>query len=313
MRRMLAALLIAITVCSGCTLGPENEGAGATLTVTRNFGHELVLRASEKELPSGETAMRILQRNSDVDTRYGGRFVTAIEGLRSSSSGSSRRDWFYFVNGIEEDVGAAAKRLEPSDRVWWDYRDWSAAMRVPAVVGSYPEPFLHGADGKRYPVRIDCAQDAADACERVADRLDADGVPASTTAIGAAAGKDVLRLVVGEWPQVREDAAARLIEEGPRESGVFARFVGDRDSAELMLLDESGRVQRRLGAGAGLVAATRFEEQVPTWVVTGTDDAGVEQALRLLVQRTLRDQFALASASGRPVTLPVLSEGEAAQ
>ena len=34
-------------------------------------------------------------------------------------------------------------------------------MRVPAVVGSFPEPFLHGSEGKRFPVRLDCAPDAA--------------------------------------------------------------------------------------------------------------------------------------------------------
>jgi Domain of unknown function (DUF4430) len=263
------------------------------------------VRAHDKELPKGETAMRILQRHGDADTRYGGRFVNAIEGIRSSSSGVSRRDWFYYVNGIEADVGAAEKRLSPSDRVWWDYHDWSAAMRIPAVVGSFPEPFLHGEDGKRFPVRIDCARDAAETCDRVADRLDAAGIAPSTTALGAPAGKEVLRLVVGEWPEVREDGAARQIEQGPAKSGVFARFATGASGLELLELDERGRVRGRLTRDAGLVAATRFEEQVPTWVVTGVDSGGVERAARLLNERTLRDRFAVASDGANPIPLPV--------
>ena len=47
----------------------------------------------------------------------------------------------------------------------------------------------------------------------------------------------------------------------------------------LELLDAQGRTVRTLGPGAGLVAATRFEEQQPTWVVSGTDTAGVERAV----------------------------------
>ncbi len=262
----------------------------------------MLVRAHDKDLPKGETAIRILQRHGDADTRYGGRFVNAIEGIRSSSSGDSRRDWFYYVNGIEADVGAAEKRLSPSDRVWWDYHDWSAAMRTPAVVGSFPEPFLHGEEGKRFPVRIDCAQDAAETCDRVADRLDAAGIAPSTTALGAPAGKEVLRVVVGEWPEVREDAAARQIEQGPARSGVFARFVA---GPALELIDDRGHVRRQLRENAGLVAATRFEEQVPTWVVTGTDAAGVENAVRLLEESKLRNRFAVASDGTRELALPV--------
>ena len=249
--------------------------------------------------------MRILQRHADTKTRYNGRFVNAIGGLSSSSSGDSRRDWFYYVNGIEADVGAAEKRLSPSDRVWGDHHEWSAAMRVPAVVGSFPEPFLHGEEGKRYPVRIDCAQDATETCDRVAEELDAAGIAPSTTALGAPAGKEVLRVVVGNWPEVREDAAARQIEEGPAKSGVFARFAGGASGLELLELDERGRVRGRLTRDAGLVAATRFEEQVPTWVVTGVDAAGVERAARLLNERTLRDRFAVASDGPNPIPLPV--------
>ena len=180
-------------------------------------------------------------------------------------------------------------------------------MRVPAVVGSFPEPFVHGTEGKRYPVRIDCGQDDADACNRVSDKLQAAGIAPSTSAIGAPAGQEVLRLVVGRWSEVRQDAASEQIEKGPDKSGVFAQFnpVGQSGAYDLALLDAQTRTVRTLGPGSGLVAATRFEDQAPTWVVAGTDSAGLGRAIALLDQRTLDSRFAVATSGGAPIPLPL--------
>ncbi|MER3410841.1 MAG: hypothetical protein C4306_12400, partial [Thermoleophilia bacterium] len=89
---------------------------------------------------------------ADVETRYGGRFVQAIEGVKGSLA--RRRDWFYFVNGIEADRGAAEYRVRPGDIIWWDYRSWASGMRQPVVVGAFPEPFLHGYGGKKRPAEV---------------------------------------------------------------------------------------------------------------------------------------------------------------
>jgi hypothetical protein len=248
--------------------------------------------------------MRFLQRYAEVDTGYGGRFVDAIEGLRSGSSQGERRDWFYYVNGIEADAGAAEREVAGSDRVWWDYRDWSVAMRVPAVVGSFPEPFLHGTDGKRFPVRIDCAENAADQCEEVSERLDQAGVAPSTAALGSVSGDELLRVVVGRWEDVRGDNATQELQDGPGQSGVFARVRRGGAGYEIDALDLEGRVVQTLGPGTGIVAATRFEEQQPTWTVSGVDTAGLDRAVRLLDARVLRNRYAVAATLGGPLALP---------
>jgi uncharacterized protein DUF4430 len=255
--------------------------------------------------------MRLLMRNAPVKTRYGGRFVNAIKGISSTSTGGRRFDWFYYVNGIEAEVGAADRNVEGNDHVWWDYHDWSGAMRVPAVVGSFPEPFVHGSEGKRYPVRIDCGQSDTDACNKASDKLQAAGIAPSTAAIGAVAGKEVLRLVIGTWSEVRQDGASEQIEKGPEQSGVFARFVptGQSGGYDLELLDPGAHVISTLGPGSGLVAATRFQDQAPTWVVTGTDSAGLGRAISLLDQHTLDSRFAVATSGGAPIPLPVQAAG----
>jgi hypothetical protein len=306
MRAPVAACVFALILvgAAACSVAGSQKGA-AQLLVTRDFGAQRMVAAAEDPIESGETAMRILVRNARVKTRYGGRFVNAVNGVSSESGGGRRRDWFYYVNGIEADVGAAEHKLSGGDRIWWDYHDWTDVMRVPAVVGSFPEPFLHGSEGKRYPIRIDCGQDDRRACGDVADRLEDAGIAPSTSAIGAPAGKEVLRVVVGKWDEVRQDGASEQIEQGPDKSGVFARFgPAGGGGYELDLLDEHARVARTLGE-AGLVAATRFEDQAPTWVVAGTDSTGLDRAVSLLQEPTLRSRFAVATTTGTPIPVPL--------
>jgi hypothetical protein len=97
--------------------------------------------------------MQALDRSAKIDTRYGGRFVEAINSL--SGSVSRRHDWFYFVNGIEGTRGAVDYRLRNGDVEWWDYRDWGrVGQSVPVVVGAFPEPFVHGYGGKVRPAVV---------------------------------------------------------------------------------------------------------------------------------------------------------------
>ncbi|MEW9124912.1 MAG: DUF4430 domain-containing protein [Thermotaleaceae bacterium] len=53
-----------------------------------------------------------------------------------------KEDWFYWVNGILAPVGVAEYRPQAGDEIWWDYHDWNMTMFVPAVIGSYPHPFI---------------------------------------------------------------------------------------------------------------------------------------------------------------------------
>src|SRR4051812_47087638 len=246
--------------------------------------------------------MRLLQRNAKVTTRFGGGFVQSIDGVEGGRQGGRPFDWFYYVNGVEASKGATATRVHAGDRVWWDRHDWGAAQRVPAVVGSFPEPFLHGIDGRRLPVRVECADQSAPACRTVFERLAALGVPAARGGLRTAQTEQTLRVLVGPWAQVRPDRGLGPIEEGPGRSGVYAR--PSKDGRRIATLDARGRTVRTLGAGAGLIVATRDADAPPVWAVTGTDAAGVEAAAGQLAERALARRFAVAVAGGRTVPLP---------
>jgi Domain of unknown function (DUF4430) len=303
--RRLAALLAALALApalGACGLGAGEGTEEVSLVVTRDFGASTLGSASAKDTAGGETVMRFLQRRFDVRTRFGGGFVQAIEGVSGGREDGRPVDWFYYVNGIEADEGAAATRLHAGDRVWWDRHDWGAAMGVPAVVGSFPEPFRSGADGKRLPTQVACTDDAGAACDEVKRRLADAGVKVGSAALGASGGSEILRVLVGPWASLREDGVARRIERGPAVSGVFARL--DSQARQITVLDARGTVAARLGPRSGLLAATRLREQRPTWVVTGTDDAGALAAARALDERALRNRFALAIGGGQAVSVP---------
>jgi hypothetical protein len=300
-----AAAILCAAAAAGCGIGEGASSEGtAYLTVTRDYGAERLVEATLEDPRESETVMRFLDSEADITTRYGGGFVQSIEGLEGRVEGGRRFDWFFYVNGIESGVGAADVRVYGGDRVWWDYREWTAAMRVPAVVGSWPEPFLHGSEGKSFPVRVDCLAEDED-CSAVADRLEAAGVAASIGTPAARVEGELLRVVVGEWEAVRADSAAARIDSGPATSGVFCDFepAGDGEY-ELVALDALGEERDRLGSGTGLVAALREGEEQPTWVVTGTDEAGVDAAVELLDEGSLRDRYAVATHGARELPLP---------
>ena len=289
---------------AGCGFGEGDEqDGGASVRVTRDFGHEQLAADELETVREDETVMRLLQERHEVETRFGGKFVESIDGVEGSGGGGTR-DWFYFVNGALADRGAADWEVDAGDVIQWDNRDWSATQRIPAIVGAYPEPFRSGTEGERLPTRLECADPGGQTCEDVKETLSAAGARVSTAQLAAAGGEELIRVLVGRWDQLREVRTPALLEQGPEASGVFARFVDD--GSRLELLDEDGDAVQTAEAGTGLVAASALEEQAVVWMVTGIDDVGVEAAAAALEPRSLRNAFAVAATPDGPVKLPLL-------
>ncbi len=288
-RRLAATLALCASVAAGCGLGPGKDEGDVALTVTRDYGGKVMLQKSDS-IRESDTVMRVIDRNADISTRYGGGFIQSIDGLSGDQSGGRRSDWFFYVNGIESSIGAAQYDPSAGDRIWWDYRDWTAAMRVPAVVGSWPEPFLHGFQGHRWTVYLDCAGPRA-ACDVVSGRLKSLGI--ATTGPGA----NTIDLAVGTWNALRGHPPVDRLASGPQESGVFARFVNSASRPLLEVLNQQGQPAGSIGKGGGLIAALRPGDGPPTWVVTGTDAKGVAAAAHLLGDQ-LRNHYALATQPG---------------
>jgi hypothetical protein len=298
-RTLTAAAVLFAAAVVGCGLGPGKDEGEVTLTVTRDYGGRMMLQKTDS-IRESDTVFRVLDRNADVSTRYGGGFVQSIDGLAGASDGGRSSDWFFYVNGIESPIGSSQYGLSGGDRIWWDYRDWSASMRVPAVVGSWPEPFLHGFEGRRWPAVLDCRA-AAVTCRAASQRLSPIGVKVPTAPIAL---PNPLVVLVGSWSAIRGDRTASLLAGGPDRSGVFARFVGSKKPL-LEVLNERGQPAGSIGRGGGLIAALRPGDGPPAWVVTGTDAKGVAAAASLLGP-ALRNHYAVATQPGAgPIGVPV--------
>lgn len=332
---------MAALAAAGCGIGPGRGLGEVELTVTRDYGARRVAAPGRDTVTESDTVMRVLDRKARISTRYGGGFVQSIDGIAGGERGGRRYDWFFYVNGVESGVGAADYALRGGDSVWWDYRDWSAALSVPAVVGSWPQPFASGYEGRRRPVAVECLGGGA-ACAEVERKLiqagargrlfnrHADEKTTAAAAKGPSSG--AIRVLVGPWARLRRDPVAARIEDGPQAGGVFAKFVpleksagdGGRPAARsgpptvsrgfrLEGLDEGGRPTRAFGPEAGLVAATRRGEAPPVWVVTGAGAAGVRAAAGLLDSRDLRDHYAVATEGGGGIGLPLRSRSRASR
>lgn len=299
--RSRAAVFLALAgtlaaVLGGCGLGAGKTPSGVQLTVTSDFGARPVQAWSAPHMSGEETVMSLLMRNARVGTSDGGSFVESIDGRSSEQTEGEPVGWFYFVNGVLAPKGAAETAVHSGDRIWWDLHDWSQSEEVPAVVGSFPAPFTTGLDGRRLPVRVECAPPGSAACTEVGERLRTLGVQETVTALGPAPTARTLRVLVGAWTAIGHAPSVRTIEQGPRASGVYARFSSS--GRTLTLLDERGHQARTLAAGAGLVAATGGGGGAPAWVVTGTDEAGVLRAAGAFAASELHDHFALALTPG---------------
>lgn len=307
------ALLSAALAAAGCGLGPGAGVGSVELTATREFGAVPVLRRS-LEAKESDTVMRLLEASAEVQTRYGGGYVHSIDGVAEEERGGDPYDWFFYVDGTESPLGAAEFSVQGGERIWWDFRDWAATDHVPAVVGSWPAPFVAGVAGKRYPVVVECAGASpgsppthavqgeprvgwSAACAATRAALTGEGVD-----LASGSPKGAIRVLVGPWRRLREDPAARLVEAGPAESGIYADFT---PGGGLEALDEGGARARDLGSGAGLVAATSRYGGPPVWLVTGGTDGAVLEAAESLDAQHLRDHYAVAIEAGKETPLPV--------
>jgi hypothetical protein len=190
-----------------------------------------------RTVPAGLTAMQALDREADVKKRFGGRFVQAIEGLEGDLG--DRRDWFYFVNGIEADRSATEYRLHDGEILWWDYRSWRGRMRQGVVVGAFPEPFRHGYNGRTHPVAVRYAPGLVRGARAIGRVLRATSI--APTSVSAPEGTNVFLLERHAAPDPERFTASFRHESS--EAGAPVRFVFAGDV--MRLAREPGRFRFR--------------------------------------------------------------------
>jgi len=322
--RFIASLVITIGITAAVFCGCQSQsGVGipeveihegkiqARIVVTRDFGSQLMLDELVM-VDSDANAMDALRQVAEIETAYGGGFVNAINGVRSGYAGghTSKEDWFISINGITTNTGALDYSLHPGDTEHWDFHDWSFHQFVPALIGDFPEPFLHGYGGVVYPTIIAYQDGWEEDARRLADSLNKLGVV------------DVAAMNINE-PTAAEKEASNLILLGTADCLPVAEInqVWKRlglyihsQNGSLEVFDSRGELAARYGAGTGFIQATQSLwnpkgigvcENV-VWVVSGTDETGVTGAVDTIVNHHGDFKYACAVAitSGEIVRVP---------
>lgn len=281
-----------------------------TLFISRDFGRQSLIQ-STASLADRESVMDLLQSHAQVETKWDGSFVNSIEGLKSDSEGLSgnRNDWFFFINGICADVGAAEYFPQSGDMVWWDYHLWGdmGAMNA-AVIGCYPEPFMHGYRGNTGTTTVMSSASNQSLAGKLQAALKSQGVKSVT---GSLLNNQLLQnrtgpvIALGTWDELKQLPFLAGLNKAYRKTGLSVHFT----DKGVELLDGRSRVVNESGPGTGIIAATGSGLGDPKvlWLIVGTDEEGLQSAVDLLVNHPakIRGFYQAAVVSGKAVRLPM--------
>lgn len=299
--RLVGLLFLAALVLTGACRQSDPAGnmpdsssfadPTARVLVTSDFGQELLLDVVV-DLDEATSAMDALELVAEVQTAYGGGFVNSINGLKSDYTGtrSGKSDWFWYINGMQSKGGAFDYTLQPGDVEHWDFHSWEWHYGIPAIIGHFPEPFLHGFGGKVAPTLIVYDSGFEQEAESLRAYLSALGVEEVYVKTPSELGSDkaecnIVILAAADSELIEELNSDRLW----KRAGFFARFQGGK----IVAYDSLGEVSEEYGAGCGLIQATQNPwnpggigacENV-VWMVSGVDDAGVRAAAGALAEQ----------------------------
>jgi hypothetical protein len=309
---IFAILFILIIVCTCCAPqvpepvingaenGPAPDNNSITLVITRDFGKELIFE-DQVVVTSGSNAMTALQDAVEVETKYGGGFVNAINGLSSEFEGSNgqKNDWFYYMNSLSCNMGAADYNVNPGDIEHWDFRDWGYYQMTPAIIGDFPQPFLDGYRGTVYPTTIVYEPVYGDEANSLMELLEKAGVN-DVTALDInqlteqVKARNNIILITGT-----DNELIRELGEAQKKLGLYA-YV---ENGSFILVDASGN-KTPVNDECGIIQATQNPwnpkgsaagENI-LWTITGVSDNAVKNAVSIIDTRFAEIKYAFAVA-----------------
>lgn len=282
----------------------------ATLIVTKDFGRQ-TLNEKKTGLKADWTVIDLLESTSKITTKWDGSFVNGIGGIESQNGGFSRdgQDWFYYVNGICGDAGADGYKLKSGEVVWWDYHAWkNMGSANSAVIGCYPEPFIHGYRGKIGATAIMSSSDHLSLAGELQKAMLAKGVR-SVNIIelnnNLLENRQVPTIVLGTWDKVGQLSWLEKFNNAYRKTGVSVHFT----DKGLELLDYGGQTAQTINGSAGVIAAagSGLGDSNPLWLIVGTDREGLKQAVDVLANRpeSIVKFYNAAVTGGKIIRLPL--------
>jgi hypothetical protein len=279
-------LCLLVTLLSACRVGPAplTQAVSVPVTATRDFGREVIFQR-EAIIEKRMTAQDVLAEVTEI--QMDGSYIVEFEGLR----GDDKVYWMYYINGLLSKVFASGYLIRPGDVMYWDYHPWVGSYHgSSAVIGSYPEPLLHGYDGQVRPTVVVYDSSFKDEADRILSLLKRLGVQElSAVEEGALSiyekGHSNLILIAGtESPLIKE------LNDKHESLGMYAHF----EDSNLVVTDYKFTTPEEYGPATGVIQACQNlwnplgtgSCQNVVFMITGTDMTGVKAACQTLVKAT---------------------------
>lgn len=261
----------------------------AYLWITRDFAEEIIL--DKKVEYQDESVMEILRKSADVQTSYAGAFVVGINGITSSGEQGKKSDWLYYVNGILAQIGASQYIPQHGDNIWWDYHRWENGVLMASVIGAFPQPFVNGFGGKRFKTHIVSSPQLMPSIEMLTKTLKENGVKEieiSTYQGQVPENENQCVILVGAWADIKDDSKIKELAKNYLKTGFFVQF----NKNQIQALDITGTVVKTFQEAAVILSvSSAFQQQLPLWIITGTDDVQAKKALETLALESEKIKF----------------------
>ncbi len=313
-------LLLAILGLIGCVndnhgfptsrTDEQNGPISARLVVSADFGKNTIFDETV-DINYAVTALDLLKNNLSVGTAYGGGFITSIEGIKSGylNQPVQRKDWFLYVNGILTNTGGLDYKIRNGDTIHWYYRDWSFRQAVSALISEFPFAFKYGYSGKNTSTTIWYEDGWLDEAQTVQNYLLDHGV----TDIAIRSSQDINPhelqknhlLIIGSPSFSPIDE----INNNWDRLGLFCRFT----LQGLEVFDEQGAASQFYTSGTGIILAMQnpFNPagtgacQNTCFVISGTDDGSISQALNALLYKTDKIKYLAGAIVSGELIIPL--------
>ncbi len=281
---LILSLFFLLLWLPACRIGssPLAETVIIPVTATRDFGNIPIFRR-EAAIDTRMTAQDVLARVAGV--RTDGSYITEMEGLR----GDDRVYWMYYVNGMLSRYFASGYLIRPGDVMHWDFHPWVGANHgSSAIIGSYPEPLLHGYGGETRPALVVHSPGFSAEAGQIAVQLKKLGVAALKVKEESAVterekGDNNIILIASA-----ESSLVRGLDEKHQPLGMYSHF----DGSKLLATDYTFSVKQEYGPGSGVLQACQNPWnslgtgscQSVVFIVSGTDASGVKKAAQVLME-----------------------------
>lgn len=284
----------------------EPTGGTVSLRVTKEFGREVLL-STEVELPPETSALQALKQEIEVETDYGGEFISSIKGLDSKTGNNHLQDWFFYANGITANVGAGEYYPREGDILWWDYHAWEEGQITPSVTGAFPQPFINGYRGDKSKTEIFFTKSGKEPAKKVQEFLldeGAEHVNKEDYREANLVDPQGITLVIALWDEIKEDEYWDELQKHRERTGWFARLSTENFTS----LDFRGNKiqQYHQSTGAILVTGSGLGDPHPIWLVTAMDNESLNNAVNLLTNNPckLENTFGVLVKPDEVVKLP---------